>query len=317
MIGYLVRRTLQALVVIFGVTLAGFAFAHLLPGGPARAILGQRATVAQIAAFNAANGYNKPVLVQYWVWLDHLAHGNLGYSYKLNQTVSALLAQRLPKTILLVGLATIAALVIALPLGIFQAQKRNTVSDYVLTGTSFVLYSMPTFFLGILLILAFAIAIPMFPPTAPTASNVLGVLAQPLGLVLPVATLALISIAAFSRFMRSSVMENLAEDYVRTAKAKGSSGMRVLFVHVVRNSLIPIATLLGLSLPGIMSGALITEAVFNYPGMGLLGYQAALNLDYPIVLGVMMVVAVATVAGSLIADILYAVLDPRVRYASK
>ncbi|MHB8295664.1 MAG: ABC transporter permease [Acidimicrobiales bacterium] len=315
MLGYLVRRVLQALLVVIGVTIVVFIMAHLLPGGPARAILGTRATPAQVAAFNQANGYNKPLPVQYIVWVNHLLHGNLGYSYKLNQTVTSLLIQRLPKTVLLVGLSYVVALIFAIPLGIFQARRRNSARDYVLTGASFVFYSMPTFWLGILLIIAFAVALPILPAEAPTAATVVGVLAQPLGLVLPVATLALVTIAQFSRYMRSSTMENLAEDYVRTAWAKGSSGRRVLFVHVLRNALIPIATLIGLSLPIIFSGALVTETVFNYPGMGLLFFQAATTQDYSTLLGVIMVVGVATVAGSLLADLLYAVLDPRVRYA--
>jgi peptide/nickel transport system permease protein len=164
-----------------------------------------------------------------------------------------------------------------------------------------------------MLIMLLAVKVHLLPPVAPQGSAT-QVLAHPLGLILPVATLALGSIASFSRYLRSSLLDNLTEDYVRTARAKGCSRRGVLYRHVFRNALAPIITLVGLSLPGILSGALITETVFNYPGMGLLFWNSALSQDYPVLLGVTIVVALGTVAGSLLADLLYAVADPRVRY---
>jgi peptide/nickel transport system permease protein len=187
--------------------------------------------------------------------------------------------------------------------------------DYTFTGLSFLFYAAPTFFVGTVLILLFAVKLHWFAAQGPQ-----GGLANDLtdwkAMTLPVVTLAVVTMALFSRYMRSSVLDNITEDYVRTARAKGASPNRVLFRHVLRNSLIPIATLLGLSIPGIMSGALITESVFNYPGMGYLFFQSAQNQDYPVLLGFVIVVAIATIIGSLVADILYAVLDPRVRYVS-
>jgi peptide/nickel transport system permease protein len=173
---------------------------------------------------------------------------------------------------------------------------------------------MPSFLLGLLLILIFAIKYPIFPAEAPQGTTVGSIFANFNAMILPIATLTLITIALFSRYARSAVLDNLTEDYVRTAKAKGASQRRILFRHVLRNSLIPVATLLGLSLPAIFSGALIVEEVFNYPGMGLLFFEQAQKQDYPVLLGVIVVVAVATVIGSLLADIAYAALDPRVRY---
>ena len=231
--------------------------------------------------------------------------------------MASLLGGHLPKTIFLVGISTILALVLAIPIGVIQAVRRNRFVDHFFNGFSTVFYAMPAFLLGILLILVFAIKIPIFPPEGPQGEGLGSVITNFNALVLPIISLTLITLALFSRYMRSSVLDNLTEDYVRTAKAKGASERRVLIRHVLRNSLIPIATLLGLSLPGIIAGALITESVFNYPGMGYLFYQAALNSDYPILLGITIVVAVATVVGSLLADIAYAVLDPRVRYVSQ
>lgn len=313
MTGYLLRRLLQSVVVLIGVTIITFILLHQFPGGPARASLGPRATPQQLAHFNQQYGLNQPLPVQYATWVDQLIHGNLGFSYKLNQSVASIIATYLPKTMLLVGISIALALVVAVLLGMLQAVRRNSVIDYFLTGLSFLFYSMPTFWLGILLIEILAVKAGVFPAEAPqgTFSQVL---AQPAGLILPVITYSLVTVAAFSRYMRSAALDNLTQDYVRTARAKGVPELRILFRHVLRNSLIPVVTLLGLYLPLLFSGALVTESVFNYPGMGYMFWQAALTQDYPVLLGIIMVVGVATVAGSLLADILYAVLDPRVRY---
>jgi peptide/nickel transport system permease protein len=313
MLSYSVRRAIQGLIVVVVVSFLTFIEAHLMPGSPARAILGVHASAAQIEAFNVENGYNHSLPVQYWDYLDRLVHGNLGFSYQQNQSVAALLGERLPATVLLVGLSVIVALMLMVPIAILQAARRNRVTDYALTGIAFLLYAMPEFWLGLMLIMLFAEKIRFFPPVAPQG-NVPQILADPAGLVLPVATLALGSLAVFTRYLRSSLLDNLTEDYVRTARSKGVAEWRVMLRHVFRNALLPVITLVGLSLPGIMGGALITESVFNYPGMGLLYWNSALSQDYPVMLGVTMVVGLATIAGNLIADLLYAVADPRVRY---
>lgn len=315
MTGYLVRRIAQAIVVVFGVILLTFLLGHIIPGGAARAALGPKATPALIAQFNHANGYDLPIYQQFWNYCKGIVlHFDLGYSYKNNQTVLSLIENRIPKTLVLVGLSTLFALIVAVPLGVLQVIRRNRPIDYLLTGTSFVGYSMPAFLLGQLLILYFAVDLHWFSFEAPQSSSIVGILSDPAGLVLPIFTLAAITIASFSRYMRSSMMETLTEDYIRTARAKGAGPGRVLFLHALRNALIPIITLLGLSLPTIVGGALITETVFNYPGMGLLTTNAAINDDVPLLLGTTLVAAFATVAGSLFADVLYAVVDPRVRY---
>jgi peptide/nickel transport system permease protein len=314
MTGYILRRLGQSVVVVIGVTIIVFIIVHLLPGGPARALLGARASAQAIHAFDVANGYNKPIPVQYVDYVDNLLHGNLGYSYHDNQTVASLLGQYLPKSALLLGLAYVVALLVAIPLGLVQALRRNKPIDYALTGAAFVGYSMPAFWLGIILILLFAVNLHLLPPEGPQGATVGAVLSQPSALVLPVITLAAATVALFSRFMRSSAIETMVQDYIRTAKAKGMSGRQIVMRHMLRNSITPIITLVGLSIPGAVSGALITEQVYNYPGMGLLFWNAAVTHDFPILLGFTIVVAVATVVGSLLADIFYAVADPRVRY---
>lgn len=317
MIGYLTRRVIQAVIVVLGVCLITFILYHLFPGGAtseARIILGPRASPAQIGIFLKANGLNDPIWTQFAVLVGHVFTFNLGYSYKLNEPVSTIILQKLPKTLVLLGLSTLLTVIVAIPLGIFQVLRRNKPSDYALTTLSFIFYATPTFFLGIVLIQLFAIHWHIFPPEAPQSSSVGAILTDWQALVLPVFTLAAVYVAGFSRYMRSSMMEALTEDYVRTARAKGMSTRRVNYVHALRNALIPIITLLGLTLPAIVSGALITEDVFNYPGMGLAFFNAAINNDFPLLIGTVVVAAVATVVGSLLADILYAVLDPRIRY---
>src|SRR5581483_1545965 len=315
MTGFITRRLLQSLVVVLLVTVIVFILLHLLPGGPARAQLGPRATPTAIAHFNHQMGYDRPGPIQYWDWLIQLATGNLGFSTQFNQSLVSLIAERLPKTLVLTILSVIFALAVAIPLGILQAVRRNNLADYAITFWAFVFYATPSFFLGVVLIVVISVYLPILPAEAPQSSSIGVILSQPGGLILPVATLALLTIAQFSRYMRSSVIENLAEDYVRTARAKGADERTVLVHHVLRNSLIPIATLLGLSLPTIFSGALITEAVFNFPGMGQLFWTAAQTQDYPIMLGITVLIGVVTVIGSLLADLAYAVLDPRVRFA--
>lgn len=316
MAAYLLRRLAQAIVVVLLVSIIVFALLHMLPGGPARAILGQQATQAQINAFNQSQGYDQPVAVQYLRYLGQVLHGQLGYSYQLNENVGTLLLQRLPKTLLLTVVGTAVALVIAVPLGLLQAVRRNRPVDYALTAVTFVLYAMPLFFLGLLLIIGFSQDLRWFPPQAPQSDSLLTVLSQPAGLVLPVATFALVTIAAFSRYVRSAVLDNLSEEYVRTARAKGALEGRVLFRHVTRNALVPVVTMLGVYIPYLFSGSLIVEAMFNYPGMGLLFWNAAQTRDYPVLLAVALVVSVATVVGSLLVDLGYVFLDPRVRYVS-
>jgi peptide/nickel transport system permease protein len=314
-IRFLLRRCSQAVIVLLLVSVIVFGLLHLLPGGPARAILGTHATPTNIAAFNKQNGLASPVPVQYWHWLTGVLSGNLGFSYVQNESVASLLAQRLPKTAFLAAVSVLLAVVIAVPVGFFQAVKRNRVGDYVVTTVTLVLYSTPAFWVAILLIDVLAVRLHAVPAEAPQGSFA-ALFSDPQALALPVLTITLVTVAAFSRYIRSSVLDELAQDYVRMARSKGAGRRVILFGHVLRNAAGPVVTLLGLSLPFIVSGTLITEQVFNYPGIGLLTFNAATSQDYPVMLGVVVVVGAATVVGSLLADVTHAVLDPRVRVSA-
>jgi peptide/nickel transport system permease protein len=314
--GFFIRRVLQAIVVLLIVTMITFALLRMIPGNPAIAVMGPTAyrDPGAIKVFDADYGFNLPWYRQYFLWLGNLLRGNLGFSWTLNQSVVSLLKEALPKTIILVGTSTVLAIVVAIPVGVIQAVRRNSAVDHAFNASSTIFYAMPDFLIGILLILVFAIKFPLLPPEGPQGESIGVVISNFNALILPILCLSVTTIALFSRYMRSSVLDNLTEDYVRTARAKGASERRVLVRHVLRNSMASTATLVGLSLPAILAGALITEAVFNYPGMGYLFYQAAARDDYPVLLGFTVVVALGTVVGSLLADVAYAALDPRVRY---
>jgi peptide/nickel transport system permease protein len=312
---YLLRRLGQAIAVVIGVMTLTFILIHMEPGSVARSILGIRATGDRIAIFNATYGLNQPLYKQFINYVDQVLHGNLGTSYYLQQPVSALFAQRLPRDLLLLGSSTVLALLISLPMGIYQAVRRGGIMDSTLSAVSFTLYCMPAFWLAVMLVAVFAVQTHVFLPEAPSGTSIGSMLAQPRALALPVLTLTLIQVAGFSRYMRSAVIDTLAQDFLRVVRAKGLPERLVLSRHVLRNSLLPIVTIVGLSLPGLVTGAIVVEEVFNYQGMGLLFFDAATHHDFPVLLGSTLIVGVATVVGNLLADIAYAVLDPRVRYA--
>ncbi len=324
MLTYLIRRVITSIIVLIGVSIFIFLLLHEAYPSPARAALGLLARPAQIAAFNKQNGYDDPVIVQYLHYIGiiphggaspDLLHGNLGYSYAENQTVLALFQERVWRSVYLSGISLLIAVVIALPLGIFQAVKRNSIGDNVATSAAFILYSMPSFFLGLILIQVFALTFPIFNFEASQSTNVFFVMGDWYSMTLPIFTLALITVAAFSRYMRSSSIDVLAQDYIKVARAKGLPERLVLLRHLVRNASLPMVTLIGLSLPALLAGNLITESLFNFQGLGLLFFESLNKVDYAVLLAYTLAGAVLVVAGNLVADIALTVADPRIRLA--
>ena len=318
MTAYIVRRLFIALVVVLGISLLTFAMLHVIGGSPGTIVLGTKANKATVAAWNKAHGFDNPFFVQYGSYLWQLLHGNLGESYKLNQSVDSLLAAFAPRSGLLVGVSLVIALVIAIPMGIFQALKRNSLADNVLAGGAFVGYAMPLFLTGLLLIQFFALGQPFswFPAVDNTNQTGMGyVLSHPNQLVLPVATLTIAVVALFSRYMRSSALDVLAQDYIKVARAKGLSDRLVMARHLLRNACLPIITLVGLLIPTLLAGNVIVESLFNFPGLGYMFFTALGNEDYQILLAYTLIGALLTVIGNLIADIALTVADPRIRLA--
>jgi peptide/nickel transport system permease protein len=312
---YLLRRIGTSIIVLIGISIFMYLMLHAVFPSPARVVLGLRANNAQIASWNQQNGYDRPVIVQYLSYMNGLLHGNLGYSYAENQTVAALFQERLARSIYLSGISLLLAILIALPLGIFQAVRRNTLGDNVATSAAFILYSMPSFFLGLILIQVFALTFPIFNFEASQSTNVWYVIGDWYSMTLPIMTLALITVAAFSRYMRSSSIDVLAQDYIKVARAKGLPERLVLLRHLVRNASLPMVTLIGLSLPALLAGNLITESLFNFQGLGLLFFESLNKVDYAVLLAYTLAGAVLVVAGNLVADIALTVADPRIRLA--
>ena len=301
MTAYLGRRLLQSVAVVLLVTLIVFGLLRLAPGAAAADVLGTGSAHQQF-------------LLQYLTWLGQILHGNLGYSRARNESVADLLDTSLPRTLALTGISTLIALAVAVPLGLLQAVRRSRAADHLLRGLTYLFYGMPTFVLGAVLVLFFAVDHHVFGAEGPQAPGILGVITDVRDLTLPVLTLTLVTIAIFARYMRSSALDSLAEEYVEAARARGAGQRRVLTAHVLRNSLVPVVTLVGLSFPQIVGGAVVVESLFNIQGMGWQIWQAVLNHDFAVTLGFTLVIGVGAVIGSLLADIGYAVLDPRVRY---
>ncbi|MGH3303091.1 MAG: ABC transporter permease [Streptosporangiaceae bacterium] len=315
MTAYLIRRVATSIVVVFGVSIFVFLLLHTIYPSPAIDILGPRSTHTAIVAWNKSHGFDRPWIVQYWSYIVGVLHGNLGFSYKVNQSVAALFQERWARSLYLSGISLVIAILIAVPLGIFQAVRRNTLGDNLVTTFAFVTYAMPVFFLALILIQVFALSLPIFNYEASQSTNVLVVIGDWHSMTLPILTLTLLTVAGFSRYMRSTAMDALAQDYIKAARAKGLPERLVLWRHLVRNACLPMVTLIGLSIPLLLAGNLITEQVFNYQGLGLLFYTSLSNVDYPVLLAYTLVGATLTVVGNLVADVALTVADPRIRLA--
>jgi peptide/nickel transport system permease protein len=316
---YLLRRAASSVIILIGISILVFWMLHLIGGAPGRAVLGLRASPVAVAAWDQEHGFTRPLILQYLTYMNQLVHGNLGESYKQSQSVNAILAEHAPISAYLSGLGLLFAILIAFPVGIFQAVKRNTLGDNAITTAAFITYSMPVFLLGLLLIQVFAITLHIFPVGAPAAvsqnSSLLGAIEDPRAMVLPVATLTLVSVAGYSRFMRSSALDALAQDYIKAARAKGLPERLVLVRHLLRNACLPMVTLIGLSIPALLAGNLITENVFNYPGLGIMFINALQVEDYPVLIAYTLMGGVLTVIGNYVADVALTVADPRIRLA--
>jgi peptide/nickel transport system permease protein len=314
MTGYVIRRLAVALVVTIGIAAITFLMLHYLSPSPVYDVLGAKAQPAAVASWNKLHGYDRPELVQFFSYLGNLLQLNFGYSYKLSQSVSALFDENAGRTAYLSGAGLLLSLMIAIPLGIAQAVKRNSIGDYAATALNFTLYSMPSFFLGLILIQLLALDLHVFPPgVSDSITTTWQAITHPLQLTLPIVTLAAINVASFSRYMRSSALDNLAQDYIRLARAKGLRERAVLSRHLLRNACLPMITLVGLSVPTLLAGNLLIEVLFNYPGLGFLFYNALQNLDYNVMLAYVVLGGLLTVLGNLIADVAITVSDPRVR----
>lgn len=315
MTGYLIRRFGTAIIIVLGVTLLTFAMLHIVAPANAAALatLGPKATPAAIKAYDHQNGFDRPVIEQYFTYLNRLLHGNLGWSYHFNQSVTALFGEKAPLSAFLSASSLVLAIVVAIPLGVFQAVRRNNFGDVAATSVTFVLYSMPVFFFAIILIQIFALTLGWVDPGVGQDQSLGAALGNVKDLILPIVALSSTAVAGYSRYQRSSSLDVLAQDYIKVARAKGLSERLVLGRHLVRNSCLPMITLIGISLPALIGGNLLIEFAFNINGLGLLFINGLQVDDYNIVLAYTLLTAIFTVVGNLIADVALSVADPRIR----
>ncbi|CAG7653736.1 ABC transporter permease [Paenibacillus allorhizosphaerae] len=314
MVRYVLRRLLNAIPILIGITIMSFAIIHMAPGSPLSSFI-EDPTIKAIDKENMIKSYglDQPLYIQYWKWVSGMVQGDFGTSFLKNQPVADLLWDRLPNTLLLTVTSFIVAMLIAIPLGILCAVKVNSRLDQVVSALTFVGISIPGFWLGLLLIMFFAVRLGWVPSGGLQSINgPFSLMDRVSHLILPVFTIACSEVAVWIRYVRSSMLEVIHQDYMRTAKAKGLHDGRVLTIHGLRNALIPLATLFGLSLPGFFSGSVIVETIFSIPGTGRLFTEAAFQRDYPVIFAITTLVAFLYVLGSILADVSYAMLDPRV-----
>ena len=301
---YLARRLVQAVFILLGVSLVTFFLLYMLPADPVRQIAGRSATAQTVENIRAQLGLDQPFVVQYWRYLTGLVQGDLGRSYLQRSEVSELIAARMPATLLLMAGAIVCELILGLTMGIFAALRRGSVIDTGLMLTSFVAVSAPQFVVGLLLLYVFAVRLGWFPIGG------YGTLAH---LVLPSLTLGILGSGWYARMMRSSMIEVLRQDYIRTARAKGLARRRVILRHALPNAILPIIAMIGIDIGIFMGGIVVVESVFGWPGIGQLAWQAIQRIDIPIIMGVTLVSACAIVLGNLLADLVTPFIDPRIR----
>lgn len=322
MISYIIRRLLLIIPMLIGISLITLLLMHFSPADPASIRYGLNPEISgsMRAQFRQLYNLDKPVLVQFALWLKRMIRLDFGNSLIDDAPVIKKIGERLPATLLLGVVSILVIYIIAIPLGVSSAVKANSFYDKIVTAAVFIGYAVPGFWFALLLIMLFGIQLGWFPisgmrPWYAEYYSFFGALKDLVWrLVLPVTAMSLVSLAGISRYMRSSMLEALSQDYVRTARARGLSESSVVYKHALRNALLPIVTIASMILPALIGGSFIIETIFAWPGMGRLGYEAIMNYDYPVVMGVGVIAAFLTLLGLVLADVLYAWVDPRIRY---
>lgn len=309
---YILKRILIAIPVLIGITVIDYVI-MCLAGSPLEMLQGPRVSEAAIEAKEIAMGLDKPVVIQYFIWLGQLLQGNLGYSMKSFQSVGSMIAEHLGPTLLLMGVSMLISLLIAVPAGIYSAVRQYSKGDYAVVTFSFLGSSIPSFFLALLLIYVFTVRLNVLPSSGMTTLGTAGGAADVAKhMIMPVMVLAFSLAGSNIRYVRSAMLEILQQDYLRTARAKGVGTFRVICVHGLRNALVPIVTVIGMQIPMLFGGAVIVEQVFSWPGLGLMTMSAITARDYPVIMGVCLLSAVVVLLANLITDIIYALVDPTI-----
>lgn len=320
---YLIKRLLTFIPLLLGISLISFFIMHLAPGDPTALFVDPSVKPEELLRVRANWGLDKPILMQYFFWLKNALKGDFGTAYLINRPVIMVIAERIPNTLLLMVPAFLLTLLISIPLGVISAVKKNKWFDHVVTFISFTAMSIPSFWLALMLMLLFSITLNILPSSGmfdpmtrsdSIAGNILDLIRH---MILPVLTMVILSLAGISRYVRGSMIEVLSQNYIRAARAKGLPEKMVLFKHALKNALLPLITILGMSLPDLFGGAFIIETIFAWPGMGRLGVTSIFSRNYPVIMGIIIVSSALILLGNLLADICYSIADPRVRIESQ
>lgn len=316
----IIKKLFVSLVVLFGISIIVFIFVHSQPGNPYLEMINPKVPAEQTEKMLRELGYYDTMSVKYMKWIGRAIRGDLGYSIQYREPVIDVIGGRMGNTILLSLVSLIISIAIAIPLGIISAMKKGKGVDYVITIFSFIGISIPSFFFGMLLLKIFAFDLQLLPVSGMTTvgedyKGIGAVIDIVKHMVMPCIVLALMNTSSLLRYTRSAMIENIGKDFIKTARAKGLTKNRAMIKHGFRNSLIPIVTIICMEIPTIFSGALITETIFVWPGIGRLNYDAVLNRDYPLIMGILMIMAIIILLSNILADLLYGIVDPRIRYS--
>lgn len=316
MFRYILKRLLYAIPVFLGITFVIYTLINLAPGGPLSVLAASgEMSLSDLEALKISMGLDKPIVIRYFIWLGDLLHGDFGISYRTSQEVSLMISQRIMPSLMLTGTGILAAMLVGVPLGIISAYKPNSVWDHISTFISFIGASVPNFFLSLLLIYVLAVKLKWFPTSGMQSSGMSGNLLDLLHhLALPAFVCGIQPIGNYIKQTRSSVLEVLNEEYIKTARSKGLTNVIIVLKHAFRNALIPIVTTISLSIPFLIGGAVVTEQIFAWPGIGSLMITAITSRDYPVIMGVAVLICGVVLVANLILDLIYAALDPRIKF---
>lgn len=316
MFRYILKRLLYAIPVFLGITFVIYTLINLAPGGPLSVLAASgEMSLSDLEALKISMGLDKPIVIRYFIWLGDLLYGDFGISYRTSQEVSLMISQRIMPSLMLTGTGILAAMLVGVPLGIISAYKPNSVWDHISTFISFIGASVPNFFLSLLLIYVLAVKLKWFPTSGMQSSGMSGNLLDLLHhLALPAFVCGIQPIGNYIKQTRSSVLEVLNEEYIKTARSKGLTNVVIVLKHAFRNALIPIVTTISLSIPFLIGGAVVTEQIFAWPGIGSLMITAITSRDYPVIMGVAVLICGVVLVANLILDLIYAALDPRIKF---
>lgn len=310
---HIFKRVLEAIPMLLFISFISYILMNLAPGDPAQGFRTPQMSEEQVAVIRASLGLDKPVFIRYFYWLKSTLRGNLGYSLITHQPVAKEILSRLPATLGLMGASMVLSILISIPLGMYTALNKNKFVDNFVSTLSYIGISIPSFWFSMILITIFALKLRLLPSVGMRTIGVNSFLDVLKHGILPTVVLSFPNSAVLTRYVRSATIGELQEDYIATAMAKGLSKRGILFKHVMKNSLIPIITILGMSLPSLVSGAFITETVFGWPGMGRLGINSIFSMDYPVIMAITMMTSIMVILGNLIADLFYILVDPRIK----